>query len=147
MLQLCYEWRMEFSPLFLADLLLWLHTLIIAGAVLPVPLVIIGKCMKWQWIYGNWFRFGHLGLIAFVVVNTWFGNLCPLTIWESNLRIAAGEKGYSQSFVSTWFSQLIYIDLPSYVFAIAYSAFGLLVLFLLWWAPPHYFNKRQSQST
>jgi hypothetical protein len=127
--------------LLIADFLLILHICIVMWVVIPVPLILIGKWRNWPIIHSNWFRFSHLGVIAFVVINTWFGNLCPLTLWENDLRIAAGEHGYSQSFIATGLSHVLYYDLPSWVFTLAYTAFGALVVFLVWWIPPNALKK------
>ncbi len=123
-------------PDLLADLILASHVLVVAFVVLGLVLTLIGAALGWQWVRNRVFRIAHLAVIAFVVVQTWLGQLCPLTIWEHELRIAAGQSGFEVSFIEHWLSQLLYVDLPWWVFITAYTAFGLLVVASWWLVPP-----------
>lgn len=119
----------------LADAILVTHAGIVAFVVAGLPLILIGGWRGWRWVRGRAFRFTHLALIAFIVVQTWLGQLCPLTVWENQLRQIAGQNGYSRSFIEHWLSRLLFFDAPWWVFVTAYSAFGLLVV-LAWWRVP-----------
>ncbi|MHC4331765.1 MAG: DUF2784 domain-containing protein, partial [Planctomycetota bacterium] len=103
----------------LADIILVIHALLIAFVLVGFVLVVVGILLKWSWIANFWFRVVHLGCIGFVVAKTWLGQLCPLTVWESDLREAAGGAGYSSSFVEYWLHELIFYDFPSWVFTAA----------------------------
>ena len=128
-----------------ADGLLVLHTLFVAFVVVGLVLVVIGGLRQWQWVRNPWFRLLHLGAIGFVVVQSWAGQLCPLTVWENALRRRAGEAGYWQSFIGHWLETLLYYDAPDWVFVVAYTAFGTLVLASWWWVKPR-FSRSPEQS-
>ena len=119
-----------------ADLILLLHVLVVVFVVFGQLSVLIGWWRGWQWVRNFWFRLTHLCTIGFVVIQTWLGQLCPLTIWEQQLRYAAGQAVHDQSFIEFWFSRVLFFDLPWWVFIAAYTAFGLLVLLSWWWYPP-----------
>ncbi len=121
-----------------ADLMLALHVVIVLFLVLGQLLVLIGWCQNWQWTRNLWFRLTHLVTIGFVIAQTWLGQLCPLTIWEQQLRMAAGQSIYQESFIQHWLGRLIFFDLPWWVFIAAYSMFGLLVLLSWWRYPPRW---------
>jgi hypothetical protein len=57
-------------------------------------------------------------------MQSWFGVICPLTIWEMNLRSKSGETLYEGSFISHWLTELLYYQAPSWVFVICYTIFG-----------------------
>jgi hypothetical protein len=122
----------------LADLILLLHFLIVLFVVLGQILILLGWQRGWQWPRVLWFRLSHLATIAFVVVQTWLGRLCPLTIWEQQLRAAAGQPIHQQSFVEFWLSRILFFDLPWWAFTLTYTAFGMLVLLSWWKYPPRY---------
>ena len=71
-----------------------------------------------------------------MVLQAWFGVICPLTHWEMDLRWHAGETVYQGSFVAHWLHWLLYYDAPPWVFTIAYTAFGALVLASWFLVPP-----------
>jgi len=120
----------------LADAILALHVGIVVFVVGGQLLILLGGPLGWRWVR-NWrLRLGHLLLMGFIVVQTWLGELCPLTVWEQDLRAAAGQSGYSESFIEHWLSRLIFFSAPWWVFVLAYSAFFLLVLVSWWRWPP-----------
>ena len=82
------------------------------------------------------FRLLHLAAIATVVAQSWFGVTCPLTTLESWLRFQAGGEAYQTSFIEHWLRWLLFYEAPSWVFSLAYSLFGLLVVASWWFFPP-----------
>lgn len=124
--------------LLLADAILIFHFLFVLGVIIPVPLIILGGIFRWGWVRNRWFRGVHLGMIGIVVIQAVLGIICPLTIWETDLRRAAGEQGYEHSFVAHWVSQGLYYDFPLWVFTVTYCAFGALVIALLFLVPPRW---------
>lgn len=130
---------------FLADLILYLHALIVAFVVIGFLMILIGMVRHWQWVRNFWLRLAHLLCMVVVTVQALCGNYCPLTVWENQLRQAAGEAAYPGSFVQSWVARLIYYDIPLWVFAIVYSLFTLLVL-LAWIARPPVTPWRRYQS-
>jgi polyferredoxin len=132
-----------FSPLssaLLADLMLVLHVGIVSFVVGGQLLFVLGGILAWAWVRERWIRLAHLVLIAFVVVQSWLGAVCPLTIWEQALRQQSGQAGYAESFIEHWLSRLIFFRAPAWVFVMAYSLFGALVLLTWWWLPPGRFR-------
>jgi len=119
----------------LADVILLLHALLVAFVVIGFILIVVGMVRDWAWIKNFWFRLAHLVTIGIVTVQALFGRYCPLTLWESQLRRAAGENFYSTSFVQYWLQQIIYYELPLWFFAVLYTVFTLLVL-LTWIVKP-----------
>ncbi len=104
--------------------------------------VVAGNRLGWRWVNGWWFRVAHLAAIALVVVQTWLGQVCPLTTLESWLRVQAGSAPYSKSFIEHWVQRLIYYEAPAWVFTLAYTVFGVLVLLAWWYFPPR--RRRQN---
>jgi polyferredoxin len=84
----------------------------------------------------------HLIGIGIVVLQAWLGLICPLTIWEMNLRAKAGEVVYEGSFITHVLNDLLYYDAPAWVFVTCYTAFGGLVLLSWLWVPPRPFRAR-----
>ena len=121
---------------FLADLILALHVAIAAFVLLGLVLVVVGNLRGWGWVNRLWFRLAHLAAIAFVVAESWFGVVCPLTTFEMWLRVRAGEPAYAGGFIEHWLQYLLYYNAPAWVFTLAYSLFGLVVLATWWLFPP-----------
>lgn len=82
----------------LADAVLVGHGLFIAWAVL-------GGFAVWR---RPWLALLHLPAAAWGVWIEWSGGICPLTPIEQRLRQAAGEAGYSGSFVEHYLGAAIY---------------------------------------
>lgn len=123
-------------PALLADIILILHVAVVAFVVLGQLAFLLGWVRHWRWVRWFWLRILHLATIAFVVAQSWLGQLCPLTIWEQQLRAVAGQSVYEQSFIEYWLARLLYYDLPWWVFVTGYTLFGVLVLATWWWLPP-----------
>ena len=128
----------------LADIVLALHVAIVAFVVVGLVLVIVGNVRGWQWVNVLWFRLAHLGAIAVVVAEAWFGVTCPLTTLEMRLRAEAGAATYGAGFVEHWLQRLLYYEAPAWVFVLGYSLFGLLVLATWWYFPPNRNRRRSS---
>jgi len=120
----------------LAEIVLIMHALFIAFVIGGLALIVAGALRRWNWIRNLWFRTAHLAAIGIVVAESWFGGICPLTVWESRLREAAGEAGYRQSFVAHWLRQILFYDITPEVFTALYTGFGILVVLAWLWAPP-----------
>jgi len=123
----------------LADAVLVLHLGIVVFVVGGLLLVVAGNLLRWRWVNAAWFRAAHLLAIGVVAVQTWLGQMCPLTTLETWLRTQAGLTGYQRSFIEYWVQRVLYCEAPSWVFALAYTVFGVLVL-LAWWAYPPRFR-------
>ena len=119
-----------------ADALLILHVLFVGFVIFGLVLTLLGKFLDWSWVRNAWFRIAHLAAIGVVVLQSWFGVICPLTIWENALRRRAGEGGYSGTFVSHWLESILYYQAPAWVFAVCYTVFGALVVVSWFWVRP-----------
>jgi hypothetical protein len=74
--------------------------------------------------------------MVFIAAQAWLGQLCPLTVWEQNLRRLAGETVYRESFIEHWLSRLLYWEAPWWVFVAAYTGFAVLVAAAWRWVRP-----------
>ena len=127
----------------LADAVLLIHLLFVAFVVCGLALILVGGARGWVWVRDPWFRGVHLAAIGVVVTQAWLGVLCPLTTLEMTLRERAGGAVYQGSFVAHWLQRLLYYEGPPWVFALAYSLFGLLVVAAWWWVRPRPFRRRR----
>lgn len=128
-----------FSPALaarLADAILALHVGIVLFVILGQAAILIGAWRHWRWIRNFRFRIAHLALMLFIALQSWLGQLCPLTVWERALRIRAGQTAYAESFIEHWLSRLIFFEAPWWAFVVAYSIFAALVLACWVWVPP-----------
>jgi len=122
----------------LADVVLVLHFAVVMFVVGGLVLVIAGNLLRWPWVNHLWFRLAHLAAIAVVVAESWLGITCPLTTLESWLRAQAGAAPLGESFIAHWLQRLLFYEAPTWVFALAYTLFGLLVVAAWWFYPPRH---------
>jgi hypothetical protein len=115
--------------------------------VVGLLLILAGKPLAWSWVRNPWFRLAHLLAIGVVVVQSWLGQVCPLTRWEMALRAKAGDATYAGSFIAHWVEKLLYYQAPSWVFAACYTAFGALVLASWFWVRPRRFGRPGDTTT
>jgi hypothetical protein len=120
----------------LADVVLAIHFAVVLFVIGGLAAIVIGNRCGWPFVNGWWFRGAHLAAIAVVVAQAWLGIVCPLTTLESALRVKAGGAGYETSFIEHWVTKLLYYDAPAWVFAAAYTLFGLAVVAAWWRYPP-----------
>lgn len=120
----------------LADAVLLVHLAVVIFVVGGLVAVLIGNLRHWRWVNARAFRLAHLGAIGFVVVQTWLGQHCPLTVLESWLRQQAGQAPYAASFIQHWVGRVLFYDAPFWVFALAYTVFGGLVVAAWFYYPP-----------
>lgn len=117
--------------LILADLVLFMHVLVVIFVVFGLLLTLIGWGKGWQWVRDWRFRTVHLLCVMVVAIQAWAGIICPLTSLEMWLRKQGQGDLYERSFISHWMKTLLYYDLPAWVFIAAYTVFGLLVI-VIW---------------
>ncbi len=130
--------------LLLADAVLLAHVLFVAFVVGALLLTLLGGWRRWDWVRNPWFRIAHLLAILFVVVQTWFDQVCPLTTLEMALRGRAGDVVYVGSFIGHWLQALLYYQAPNWVFAVCYSLFALGVVLAWAWVRPRRFGQASS---
>lgn len=125
----------------LADGVLITHFAFIAFVGGGLLLILCGGLRGWKWIRNPWFRASHLAAIAVVVIQAWFGIICPLTTLEMHLRDQAGDATYNGTFVAHWLRRLVFFDAPLWGFAVGYTLFGLAVIGSWWRFRPGPFRK------
>lgn len=130
--------RMNDSGMYrwLADTMLVIHFVFVTFVVLGFILILIGLLARWSWVHNRKFRIGHLTAIGFVVIQTWLGQLCPLTVWENQLRHRAGQLPYAETFVEHWLHKILFYQAEPWIFTTIYTCFGVLVV-LVWFLGRH----------
>ena len=83
-----------------ADAVLLTHLAFILFALLGAALAV-----RWRWI-----PVVHLPVAAWGFFVELTGRVCPLTYLENDLRIKAGQSGYTESFVEHYLVAIIYPD-------------------------------------
>jgi hypothetical protein len=138
----------DMNPALLADLLVAVHVAFVAFIVMGEAAILAGAALTWGWVRNRWFRLAHLAAIVFVALEAVFGVLCPLTRWEFELRERAGQGGRAGTFIGRILHDILYYDLPPWVFVVAYVSFALLVAATLVVVPPQWrrLPKRDPQS-
>ena len=116
----------------LADAILVVHAAFVLFVVGGLVATWIGLALGLPFARNPWFRNLHLAAIAFVVLESLLGMMCPLTVWEYQLR---GEQS-GAGFIQRWVHALLFWSWPAWVFTAIYAAFGLLVAFTWWRFPP-----------
>lgn len=130
----------------LADAVLLLHLGIVLFVVLGLLAIVIGNRAGWAWANEFWWRSAHLVAIGVVVLQAWLGQYCPLTLLESWLRIQAGQAGYAGGFIEHWVQSVLYYQAPLWVFALIYTALGLLTAWAWWRFPPRVGRSKDSDN-
>jgi polyferredoxin len=92
--------------------------------------------LAWRWVHNFSFRLTHLLAIGVVVLQAWLGAICPLTVWEMDLREKAGDSVYEGSFIAHWLQTLLYYRAAEWVFVLLYTLFGALVIASWYWVRP-----------
>jgi hypothetical protein len=122
----------------LADLVALLHLAYVGVVLIGMLLILVGVARGWRWVRNFWFRVIHLAMIALVVAQSLGGIICPLTTWEYQLRLRAGQSASSGSFIERLVQTLIFFDVPGWVFTVCYAVFGTAVLLTFILAPPRW---------
>jgi len=130
------------TALALADTLLGLHLAIVAFNLAMPPAILIGAWRRWAWVRNRVLRLLHLGSMAVVAMQATLGDLCFLTVWETDLRVHAGTAGHDGSFIQTLLSEILYVDAPLSALLPFYLGWAALSLALWWLVPPRRQERR-----
>ena len=128
----------------LADLVVLIHFAYVAFVVVGMAAILLGIVLRWRWVRNFWFRLVHFLMIGVVVAEEFGGVVCPLTTWEQQLRIKAGDLQPDArladpvSFTGRLVHQAIFFDFPPWVFTLCYCLFGVAVVAALIIAPPRW---------
>jgi hypothetical protein len=121
----------------LADMILILHFAYVAFVVVGLLIVWVGWLCHWRFVRNFWFRFAHLLAIGVVAAESVAGIVCPLTVWENDLRLLAGGGGhYGGSFVQHWLHRVMFFEASETTFTILYVLFFVAVASSLWLVKP-----------
>lgn len=119
-----------------ADAIVVAHFAYVIFVIVGLFVVLLGGLLGWQWVRNRWFRLVHLSMILVVVLEAWAGITCPLTTWENNLRVLAGDTTYEGAFIANLVHRLLfYENVPKWIFTAAYTTFGSLVAGSFWLVP------------
>lgn len=121
--------------LWLADAIVVAHFAIVLFVLLGELLILLGRPLGWAWTAGRGFRVLHLLVIVYVAATAVSGELCPLTIWENDLRRIAGRPLEQASFVAHWAHELLFVEVDVATLTWWYVAFCVLVIASLWLNP------------
>ena len=123
----------------LADAILLVHLVFVAFVILGFILIWVGHFCRWPFVHNFRFRLLHLLAIGFVLAESLLGFICPLTTWENQMRIRAGQgTGYDGSFIQHWFGRLLFYEWSERTFALLYAAFFLFVVLTFWIVRPRW---------
>ncbi len=120
----------------LADTVLVAHVVFVVYVVGGAAAILYGACRTRSWVRSAWFRYSHAASIGIVAVQATLGVPCFLTIWERDLRIAAGQSASQLPFIPRMLQHLIFFDAPLWWFTILYLGFGGAVIAALVLIPP-----------
>jgi hypothetical protein len=119
-----------------ADAIVVFHAAFVGFVVLGMAAIVVGLVLGWGWVRNFWFRAAHLGMIGFVVLESFIGMVCPLTRWENQLRRLGGQEGYPGDFIGYWAHRLLFYRAEPWVFTVIYTAFGATVFLAFLLGPP-----------
>ena len=125
---------------FLADVIVAVHLAYVGTAIFGQVLILIGILAKWQWIRNPYFRVAHLLMIVIVAVEAFFNITCPLTTWENDLRVLAGQTSdHDASFIGRLLDSILFCPAEMQGFLTAcYYLFAALVILSFIIAPPRW---------
>ena len=129
----------------LADVIVVVHLAYASSILVGLLLILLGIVFRWSWVRNCWFRIIHLTMIGFVAAESVCGMHCPLTVWENQLRLRAGEETYTGSFIGNLAHQVLFFEAPEWVFTLTYVAFFLMVLATLIAAPPRWPRRAKTE--
>ena len=116
------------SPALLADLIVIAHLCYVTFVIAGLLLIWLGVARGWSWVRLPLFRVPHLLCTLIVPFEAVIGMICPLTTWERELRLQAGQHPEDISFLARLARDVLFYRAPEWVFTVSYVAFGLVVL-------------------
>jgi hypothetical protein len=129
----------------LADLIVAVHLLYVFFAVGGEAFILLGAFCGWKVIRGLTFRVCHLAAVGLVALEAATGIDCPLTVWESDLRLLAGQKVEHLSFMARMMRELVFYNFSPLTFTIMHIGFGFLVVFTFILIPPRLRKGRRNR--
>lgn len=123
---------------FWADVLVVLHAAYVAFVVVGLLLILLGVPFRWEWVRNPWFRVIHLLMIGVVALETLVGWECPLTTWENQLRLAAGEPITGTTFVGRLLNEILFLSVPAGLIVYCHLGCAAIIVLAFVLAPPHW---------
>lgn len=112
----------------LANIVLFVHFGYVSFTVGGEAAILVGGLLRWRWVRNLVFRILHAASVVFVAVEAVVGMSCPLTVWEYQLRVLAGQQvGAREPFIASLVHHIMFYSFPAWVFLTAYVAYALLV--------------------
>src|SRR5262249_21746997 len=109
---------------YLADVIVALHVAYVGFILFGQLAIMIGAALKWRWIRNPWFRIGHLTAIVIVAAEALLGIACPLTVWEDELRVLAGQDVSEGTFIGRCLHNILFYEWAPWVFTTIYVSFA-----------------------
>ena len=122
----------------MADLILIAHLAFVCFVVAGLGAIWLGAYLGRAWARDPVFRLFHLFAILVVAGESLLHISCPLTLWEYELRGDASQTGFLQR----WARELLYWNLPGWMFDLLYVGFALLVIWTWVRIPPRLFWRK-----
>jgi hypothetical protein len=123
----------------LADGLAAFHFAYVAFVVAGELAILVGAAFGCRWARNPWFRGLHLLAIAVVAMEAVAHIECPLTVWENQLRAAAGQATSHETFVGRLVDTIFMNNRwEPWVYEYLHIGFGLLVLATYILIPPRF---------
>jgi len=119
-----------------ANLLLVVHFAYVAFVVFGFIAILAGLVFRRAWARSPLLRWLHLVAILIVAGEAILNITCPLTTLERRFRILAGQAVTDGDFIAIWLHDLMFFELPEWVFTAAYVSFGAGVLLVFVLYPP-----------
>lgn len=124
-----------------ADVVVVVHFAFVAFVALGLLLTLVGGVRRWAWVRSLRFRGTHAAAIGVVVIESLCGITCPLTVWEQQLRVLAGQTSHQGDFIAAWVHKLMFFEAEPWVFTTGYCAFGAMVVLSWLLVPPMWTRK------
>lgn len=122
---------------FLSNLVLLVHFAFVTFIVGGLIVIWIGYLCGWSFVRSHRFRLAHVLAMAVVLIESLLGMVCPLTLWEDQLRMRAGqEQNYGESFMQHWVGRILFYDLGPGAFTVLYIIVFSLIVLTFWLVPP-----------
>src|SRR5262245_14693908 len=71
----------------LADSVVAVHLAYVGFVVVAQALILLGVLCRWPWVRNLRFCVIHLVMVEVVALEGWFGVVCPMTDWDTQLRV------------------------------------------------------------
>lgn len=121
---------------YLADAVVAVHVAYVGYVVLGQFAIWIGLLFRRQWARNFWFRATHFAAIAYVAFEEFAGLTCPLTTWENDLRIKAGQSVTEGTFMGRFLHDLLFVTWSDNVVMWLHIGCAAIVLLTLVLFPP-----------